>query len=123
MSGQTGIKTLLDKAKQVIQNYQQTRKLHVNNGESLKDHGQSATEEYVGSPLEIGNELLITIDIIKMATGLSKNALGRVVIIDQLSANQENDIKASAFGIQVNVDMKVAQQMRTAYLRREQAWS
>ena len=123
MSGQSGIKTLLDKAKQVIQNYQQARKLHVHNQESLKDHGQLATEEYVGSPLEIGNELLITIDIIKMATGLSKNALGRVVIIDQLSVNQENDIKASAFGIQVNVDMKVAQQMRTAYLRREQAWS
>jgi hypothetical protein len=70
-------------------------------------------------PLEIGNELLITDDIIKLHKGLA-NSRGRVVIIDQLPANEYATIKASAFGIQVNVNVKAAQQMREAYIFREQ---
>jgi hypothetical protein len=69
--------------------------------------------------LEIGNELLITDDIIKKYRNLF-NARGRVVIIDQIPATANAMIRASAFGIQVYVGLSEAQQMRAAYISREQ---
>jgi len=72
-----------------------------------------------GLSLEIGNELLITDDIVKTYKGLN-NARGRVVIIDQIPAVPNALIKASAFGIQVNVGINEARQMRAAYIFREQ---
>ncbi len=72
--------------------------------------------------LEIGNELLITGEIIKLYGNLS-NALGRVVIIDRISDKDNGAVKASAFGIQIDVDARVARQMREAFLQQEQAWA
>ena len=72
-----------------------------------------------GLSLGIGNELLITDDIIKTHKNLF-NARGRVVIIDQIPATANALIKASAFGIQVYVGLNEARQMRAAYIFREQ---
>lgn len=47
------------------------------------------------------------------------NVRGRVVIIDELPINKGRLIKASAFGIQVKVDLSEAQHMREAYLTRD----
>lgn len=77
---------------------------------------------YKGAPLEIGNELLITDDIIKINNRLS-NARGRVVIIDDIQTSEHKAVKASAFGIQINVDLPMAEHMRQAYISRQQAWS
>ena len=114
------IRTLLDSLKRQIMGDQQARKL------PLRDTDQSngqpdefVRQEYVGPPLVIGNELLITVGIVALYPGLS-NSLGRVVIVDRVHVNAEKSIKASAFGIQVDVDLDVAQQMRQAYLSREQ---
>lgn len=52
--------------------------------------------------------------------GLS-NVLGRVVIIDQIPSREDSAVKASAFGIQVNVGIKEAMHMREAYLAWRQA--
>jgi len=117
------IRALLNKLMQQIRVYLQARHKTLRDKEHLQGQfDELVTEEYVGLPLEIGNELLITVEIIRMYRGLS-NALGRVVIIDQIPVNEDTAIKASAFGIQLDVDIKVARQMREAYLRREQAWS
>lgn len=83
---------------------------------------EAETEQQSQILLEIGNELLITGEIIKLYGNLS-NALGRVVIIDQISAKDNGTVKASAFGIQIDVDARVARQMREAYLQQEQAWA
>ena len=72
-----------------------------------------------GLTLEIGNELLITDEIVKSYKGLT-NARGRVVIIDQIPSAANALIKASAFGIQVTVGLNEARQMRAAYIHREQ---
>src|SRR5574341_1159625 len=111
-----GIVLLLDRLKQQLKVYWQGRKKRFRN--KVPPHGQFDVldlepwlEEHDGTPLVIGNELLITDDIVKLYHGLS-NALGRVVIIDQVPTNEDRTIKASAFGIQVYVDMKVAQHMR-----------
>ena len=127
MANQTGIRMLLDQLKRQIKVYQQALKILLGDKEHPRGqldelNTEESVEAYVGPPLEIGNELLITVEIVNMYRGLS-NALGRVVIIDQISGNEDKAIKASAFGIQVDVDMKVALHMRKAYLRREQAWS
>lgn len=66
-------------------------------------------------PLKIGNELLITDEIVIAYRNLY-NARGRVVIIDQIPGREDRSVKASAFGIQVNVNMQEAQGMREAYL-------
>jgi hypothetical protein len=116
MAIQNEIKNVLDKLKQQL-----TGKSPLRNQERPPTvFNELAAEEYVGPPLEIGNELLITAEIVKLYRGLS-NALGRVVIIDQIPANEDKAITASAFGIQVAVDKALAQHMRAAYIRREQA--
>jgi hypothetical protein len=125
MANQNGIQILLDRLKQQIKVYQQTRKVPLRGQENQQSvfnelDAENSPEAYVGPPLEIGNELLITGDIVKLYRGLS-NSLGRVVIIDQIPANEEKAITASAFGIQVAVDKALAQHMRAAYIRREQA--
>lgn len=119
MANQTGFEMLLNKLKQQIgigQRPTQTKRRTPRQAE------ESATEVYAGPPLEIGNELLITADIVQAYGNLS-NAFGRVVVIDQISTKEGKAIMASAFGIQIAVSMSVAGQMRAAYLRREQAWS
>ena len=121
MANQNGIKILLDKLKQQITGNQQMPKTPLQNqGRPPTVLNELAVEEYVGPPLEIGNELLITAEIVKLYRGLS-NALGRVVIIDTIPASEEKAIKASAFGIQVSVEKTLAEHMRAAYIRREQA--
>lgn len=126
MANQTGIGMVLEKLNQQIGVFQQTLKLLLDREQSQRKRSSSGKAEpvyvYTGPALEIGNELLITGDIIKMYQGLS-NALGRVVIVDHISIGEAEPIKASAFGIQISVAMIVAQQMREAYLRREQAWT
>jgi hypothetical protein len=117
MINQSEIKTFLDKLKRQVKGFRQIPKI---SKAPLKSQSVGiATEPYAGEPLEIGNELLITVEIVNMFRGLS-NALGRVVIIDQMPAKTETTVKASAFGIQVEVAMNVAQQMRAAYILREQ---
>jgi hypothetical protein len=87
---------------------------------SLPDRSNAAdAKTSSGLSLEIGNELLITDDIIRTHRNLL-NARGRVVIIDQIPATTNALIKASAFGIQVYVGLNEAQQMRAAYIFREQ---
>ncbi len=118
---------LLDKVKLQLETFQQVVRFILQDKEhpqrqNTESGKEEILDEYSGLMLEIGNELLITDEIVKVYRDLT-NALGRVVLIDQISANENEAIKASAFGIQVCVDMKVAQQMRGAYLRREQAWS
>ncbi|MEO8606777.1 MAG: hypothetical protein ABI690_02770 [Chloroflexota bacterium] len=121
MADQNGIKTLLDKLKQQLSGNQTAPNATSNHNERPPTvFNESAAEEYVGPPLEIGNELLITAEIVKLYRGLS-NALGRVVIIDEIPTNGDKAIKASAFGIQVSVDKMMAQHMRAAYIHREQA--
>jgi hypothetical protein len=82
---------------------------------------ETDAEAWTGPPLEIGDELLITYDIVEMFPNLS-NALRRVVLIDEIAAKGDKAVSASAFGIQVKVDMQVARQMRAAYIHREEAW-
>lgn len=74
---------------------------------------------YGEEPLKIGNELMITVDIVKTYKGLS-NAVGRVVVIDQMPSKESSGVKASAFGIQVKVGICEAQEMRAAYLAWQQ---
>jgi hypothetical protein len=126
MANQTGIKMLLDKLKLQLETFQQAFKVRAalqNKQHPLRQRISSTKGEYrpvyTGPQLEIGNELLITDDIVRTYRGLS-NSLGRVVIIDHISVTDDETIKASAFGIQVYVDTRVAGQMREAYLRREQ---
>jgi len=111
MTNQPGLKMFLDKLKLMVMGPP------LNNQHSKHPDGNSVLHDS-NLVLEIGNELLITDDIVKAYRGLS-NVLGRVVIIDQIPANQGRTIKASAFGIQVNVDINEARHMREAYVSRE----
>lgn len=126
MADPTGIRMLLDKLKLQLAAFQQMLKAAPADQEPPQHHNAPDAAESIetdtGLPLEIGNELLITDEIIKKYRGLS-NSLGRVVIVDAISVEDGEAIKASAFGIQLQVDMKGAWHMREAYLRREQAWS
>jgi hypothetical protein len=116
MSKRTGITAFIDQCKRWIENYQKTLQLKRDKNQVER----SGVAEAPGPelPLEIGSELLITDDIVKIYKNLS-NALGRVVIIDAISIKEKEVIKASAFGIQVDVNMSTAQKMREAFLRRE----
>jgi hypothetical protein len=113
---------LLDKLKQQLEAFLKVFNVSLPAAQSSQAN-QSNMADLAANPaglsLEIGNELLITDDIVKLHKNLT-NARGRVVIIDQIPANDYALIKASAFGIQVNVDMKAARQMRAAYIFREQ---
>ncbi|MEP6985369.1 MAG: hypothetical protein ABI970_07220 [Chloroflexota bacterium] len=112
----------LDNLKLQLEAFQQILKETMENKQNPQnqrdDSGKELKADGTGQKLEIGNELLITDEIIKLHQGLS-NALGRVVIIDQIPTNEGTIIKASAFGIHVNVDLKVARQMRRAYIARQ----
>lgn len=123
MTNQNGIRAFLNEIKQRIEAYQHLFKgagPNVRFQSQAHRSGQAApVEEVPKVPLQIGNELLITEEIVEAYQGLL-NALGRVVIIDQISSQESRAIKASAFGIQVHVDLPTAQQMRAAYVRREQ---
>lgn len=87
---------------------------------NAKTGREDTQKAYAGPPLEIGNELLITEDVARAYRGLT-HSQGRVVIIDELPSHQHAAVKASAFGIQVDVNVEVAQQMRSAYILREQS--
>lgn len=118
MTNEPGFRMVLDKLKQQLEAF-----LHVFNVSlSSKAIAPNAADSSAANKvaLEIGNELLITDEIIKSHKGLV-NVRGRVVIIDQLPANDYALIKASAFGIQVNVGLHEAQHMRAAFILREQA--
>lgn len=121
MDNQSGIKVFLDKLKIQIAALQDilfpSKKATL--GSLRRVDKQVVAESHPGMVLEIGNELLITEDIVKVYRGLV-NSRGRVVIIDQLPTPPDESIKASAFGIQVYVNTINAQHMRAAYLRREQ---
>ncbi len=122
MANQPDFRGFLDKVKLQISDFQRvlfpSKKATLS---STKRAKQSETaDQFPGMLLEIGSELLITKEIVEIYRGLS-NSLGRVVIIDQLATPPEESIKASAFGIQVYVDMKSARHMRAAYLSREEA--
>ena len=114
MTNQPGFKILLDKLKLMF--------LGAPNSSPRVMHQASAAASAVHPDLDlvVGNELLITDDIVEAYQGLS-NVRGRVVIIDELPINKGRLIKASAFGIQVKVDLSEAQHMREAYLTREQS--
>lgn len=114
MTNQTTIQVLLDKLKAAFRDRDPLPKRLDPASSEVAPGGQPEL------PLEIGSELLITDEIVKLYKGLT-NARGRVVLVDQLSTKEHRAIKASAFGIQVNVNPENAQHMRAAYLRREQA--
>ncbi len=118
MTNEPGFRMLLDKLKQQLEAFLKVFNVSLQGSQpnSSRAAGSTAASDL---PLAIGNELLITDDIIKLHKSLS-NSRGRVVIIDQIPSNDYAPIKASAFGIQVNVDMKAAQLMRAAYIFREQ---
>jgi hypothetical protein len=123
VTNQAGIGAFLDKLKLQIETFQQVFK--VASRSQVQPHAkvtQESLEQHPELPLEIGSELLITAELVKTYHSLSKS-IGRVVIIDQISTKERTAVKASAFGIQVDVDLKVAQQMREAFLQRNQALS
>ena len=112
---------LLEKLKQQLDAFLKVFNVSLSSTPSSQREQSSAADSTAASELslEIGNELLITDDIIKTHKNLY-NARGRVVIIDQIPATTNALIKASAFGIQVNVGLTEARQMRAAYIFREQ---
>lgn len=122
MANQTGFRRLVDKVRQQIKGRQDGLILPLEPEGSTGHTGEASSPIYAGPPLEIDNELLITAEIVKLYPGLS-NALGRVVLIDHLPSKGNHHINASAFGIQVQVDLALAEHMRAAYLRREESWS
>jgi hypothetical protein len=87
---------------------------------SITSDAAEVLANYGQQPLEIGNELMITEEVVKAYKGLA-NAVGRVVVIDQIPSKESTAVKASAFGIQVNVGMHEAQLMRQAYLAWQEA--
>lgn len=118
MTNPTRIAAFIAQCKRWIENYQKTLQVKRARYQSDQTGSEESHVPQPNLPLEIGSELLITDDLVKMHKNLS-NALGRVVIIDTISIKEKEVIKASAFGIQVDVNMSVAQKMREAFLRRE----
>jgi len=121
MTNEPGLRMVLGKLKQQLEAFLKVFNISLSGTQSSQPDQSSAADSTAASglSLEIGNELLITDDIIKTHKNLY-NARGRVVIIDQIPATTNALIKASAFGIQVNVGLTEAQQMRAAYIFREQ---
>ena len=113
MTNQPGFKMLLDRLKLMFLGAP-------NSSPRVMHQASAASAVHPDLDLVVGNELLITDDIVEAYRGLS-NVRGRVVIIDELPINKGRVIKASAFGIQVKVDLSEAQHMREAYLAREQS--
>ena len=120
MTNEPGFRMLTEKLKQGLESVLQVFNVSLS-GKQAPTNAASTVDAAAsnGLHLEIGNELLITDDIVKSYKGLN-NARGRVVIIDQIPAVPNALIKASAFGIQVNVGLNEARQMRAAYIFREQ---
>ena len=112
---------VLEKLKQQLEGFLKVFNVTLPPSQSSQSNASGAADASAPTavPLEIGNELLITDDIVKSYKGL-ENARGRVVIIDQIPASSNALIKASAFGIQVNVGLNEARRMRAAYIYREQ---
>jgi hypothetical protein len=121
MTNEPGLRMVLGKLKQQLETFLKIFNVSLSGTQSLQPDHSSMADSIASSglSLEIGNELLITDDIIKTHRNLL-NARGRVVIIDQIPATDNALIKASAFGIQVYVGLTEAQQMRAAYIFREQ---
>lgn len=121
MTNEPGLRMVLGKLKQQLEAFLKVFNVSLSGTQSSQSDRSSAADSIASSDLslEIGNELLITDDIIKTHKNLF-NARGRVVIIDQIPATTNALIKASAFGIQVNVGLNEARQMRAAYIFREQ---
>ena len=120
MTNEPGFRMVVEKLKQQLEGFLKVFNVTLPAAQA-QSRASSAVDVNapVAVPLEIGNELLITDDLVKLQKNLT-NARGRVVIIDQLPANDYEAIRASAFGIQVNVNMKTARLMREAYIFREQ---
>jgi hypothetical protein len=118
MTNEPGFRMVLEKLKQQLEAFLKVFNVTLPAAQASQSQTSSMADVQV-PPLEIGNELLITDDLVKLQKNLT-NARGRVVIIDQLPSNDYEVIRASAFGIQVNVNMKTARQMREAYIFREQ---
>jgi hypothetical protein len=118
MTNEPGFRMLVGKLKQQLEAVLNVFNVSLS-GKQVSKPNTSGPANLNGLTLEIGNELMITDEIIKSHKGLL-NARGRVVIIDEVPTTPNALIKASAFGIQVNVGMNEAQQMRAAYLFREQ---
>src|SRR5690349_11930278 len=118
MTNEPGFRMLVDKLKQQLEGVLNVFNVSLS-GKQVAKPTSSGPANLNGLTLEIGNELLITDEIVKSYKGLT-NARGRVVIIDQIPATPNALIKASAFGIQVNVGLNEARQMREAYIFREQ---
>jgi hypothetical protein len=121
MTNEPGFRMILGKLKQQLEAFLKVFNVslpaaYASQPNSFRAADSKATSDVA---LEIGNELLITDDIIKTHQNLL-NVRGRVVIIDQIPATANALIRASAFGIQVYVGLNEAQQMRAAYIFREQ---
>jgi hypothetical protein len=117
MTNEPGLRMVLDKLKQQVEAFLKVFNVTLPAAQSSQPDPSDSPSG--GPSLEIGNELLITDEVIKSHKVLA-NVRGRVVIIDQIPATPNALIKASAFGIQVNVGLNEARQMRAAYIFREQ---
>lgn len=124
MTNEPGLRMVVEKLKQQFESF--LKMFNVSLGSQQQPQRKSSSvvsaeaAAYGEVPLEIGNELMITEDIVKAYQGLS-NARGRVVVIDEIPSKESSLVKASAFGIQVKVGIKEAIQMRQAYLAWQQA--
>jgi hypothetical protein len=125
MTNEPGFRMVVAKLKQQAEAFLKLFNVSLAGGAAPQPHSSSSAAaevlaSYGQEPLEIGNELMITEEIVKAYKGLS-NAVGRVVVIDQIPSKENTVVKASAFGIQVKVEMREAQLMRQAYLAWQEA--
>ncbi len=124
MTNEPGLRMVVEKIKQQFESLLKMFNVSSGGQQKTQQHNSAAASAeaagYGETPLEIGNELMITDDIVKTYKGLS-NSRGRVVIVDEIPSKESSAVKASAFGIQVNVGVQEAQQMRQAYLAWQQA--
>ncbi len=124
MTNEPGLRMVFEKLKQQAEALLKMFNVTLGNSPSPQRQANSAAgaealANYGQEPLQIGNELLITDEIVKSYKNLT-NSRGRVVIVDQIPAKESALVKASAFGIQVNVGIREAQQMRAAYILSQQ---
>src|SRR5678815_1434254 len=106
MTNEPGLRMVLGKLKQQLEAFLKVFNVTLPAAYASKPNPSIVADSPTTSEvtLEIGNELLITDEVIRSHKNLS-NARGRVVIIDQIPATPNAFIKASAFGIQVNVGL------------------
>ncbi len=122
MTNQPGLRMVIQKLKQQLESLLNVFNVSLYGNPARKPQPAAQTPLSADAdqpPLTIGNELLITDEIVIAYRNLY-NARGRVVIIDQIPGRENHGVKASAFGIQVNVNMQEAQDMREAYLAWQQ---